>query len=95
MKLQDMLETIAYDRPEVDIKIAYTNEYGEECTWCRTFVEERNFKEDKKYWADGKRVVKYSTIFPTEALERYAEFKVDMVKAEGKNHIFIFAHNFK
>lgn len=94
MTLNDVLKTIAYDDAEVDIKIAYTNEYGEECTWCRTFVEERNFKEGKKYWAEN-RVTKYSTIFPTNKLERYADFKVDMLHAEGKNHFFIFAHNFK
>ena len=93
MKLHEFLEVIAYNGCEVDLKVAYSNEYGEECTFCRTYVREDKFKEGKKYWAED-RVTKYSCIFPIEKLERYADFTCDMIHAEGKDHFFVFAHNF-
>ena len=93
MKLIDALEAIRFDATEVDVKVCYENEFGEECTKCNTFVDEEVFKEGKKYWAED-RVVKYRYGFPKEKLERYFDFDVFMLKAEGKNHFFIYASNF-
>ena len=93
MKLIDVLETIKYSDVELDLKVCYDNEFGEECSRCATYVPEEAFKEGKKYWCDY-RVIKYSVGLPVKELERYHDFEVSMLKAEGKNHFFIFACNF-
>lgn len=92
MTLKEAINAIRCGATEIDIKVCYNNEYDEECTLCRTFVEEDSFKEDKDYWSS--KVRKFSNMMDTSELERYEDFKVDFMNAKGKNHFFIFAHNF-
>ena len=53
-------------------------------------------KDEKKgkndYWGTVKTFSYYSEV--TETLERYKDFKVDMLLAKGADHFFVFACNF-
>lgn len=92
MLLKDFIKLIEYGDCELDLKVAYDNEYGEEITLCRTFVSEKMYDPDKMYWAEDRdRVIRYGFCFPTEKVERYADFSVDMLKAENRNHFFVLA----
>lgn len=92
MTLKETLEAIRYAATEIDIKVCYNNEYDEECTLCRTFVDENNYKEGKNYWSS--KVTKFAYTMDIRSLERYFDFEVSMLNAQGKNHFFVFAHNF-
>lgn len=92
MKLSEVLELIRIDDNEIDLKVCYNNEFGEECTLCKTFVPQKKYKEGNMYWSDA---ITYEYVFPTDKLERYKDFEVGMLLAEGKKHFFIFASNFK
>lgn len=92
MTLKEALNLIKYSANEIDIKVCYNNEYDEECTLCKTFVDETAYKEDKKYWSD--RITKFAYTMDVRDMERYSEFEVSMLNAQGKNHFFIFASNF-
>lgn len=94
MKLREVLEILSHHDVELDIKVCYSNEFGEECTWCRTFVQRNKYKEGKKYWASDWKVIQYDYCFPAD-LKRYEDFDVSMLTAEGKGHFFVFASNFK
>ena len=88
MTLENLLETIRYNCKEIDIKVCYNNEFDEECTLCRTFVD-----KDKKAKDEKKKTFSYYSEV-TETLERYKDFKVDMLLAKGADHFFVFACNF-
>lgn len=92
MKLKEALEAIRHTANEIDIKVCYNNDFDEECTLCRTFVDEAVYKEGKTYWAS--KVTKYAYSLNTKEMERYLDFEVGMLCAKGKNHFFIFASNF-
>lgn len=92
MTLKEVLNTIKYSANEIDIKVCYNNEYDEECTLCKTFVDETIYKKDKKYWSD--RITKFNFSMDMKEMERYLDFEVSMLNAQGKNHFFIFASNF-
>lgn len=92
MTLLEALNLIKYNATEIDIKVCYNNEYDEECTLCRTFVDEKHYKDNKKYWTS--KVTKFSAFINTEDMLRYGDFKVDMLTAQAKDHFFIFASNF-
>lgn len=92
MTLLEVLKAIQYSANEIDIKICYTNEFDEECTLCRTYIDESKYKEDKNYW--GSKVVKFAYSMDLRQVERYKDFEVSMLNANGKNHFFIFASNF-
>lgn len=94
MTLSQALDTIKYNVKELDIKVCYNNEYDEECTFCKTFVSNDSFKENKEYWS--RKIDKFNTTPNTIDLEvRYGEFEVSFLTAKGKEHFFIFASNFK
>lgn len=91
MKLKELLDVIRYSDNEVDIRVTYKNEYDEECNMCMTFVPEKKFKANKEYWAS--KVIKYDCLLPIEKLDRYYDFEVSILHADGKDHFFIFACN--
>lgn len=93
MLLKEVLDVMKIGDNELDVRLTYTNEFDEECNRSLTFVSSKKFKEGKEYWSS--HVVKYDCVMPVEMLDRYNDFKVSILNAEGKDHFFIFAHNFE